>query len=281
MSQSSRSRPPGQSPRLKDLVGQTFKAWTVVERSPDRKRKTRWLCRCVCGNLRDLDACTLTSGDSASCGCLSNRTRDLPAGTKFGRLTIITRAGSDRFKKKNWLCRCECGREITVSTSALTSGNTKSCGCLRDDVCGQAAKTHGMSKSSEYRIWALMIDRCTNPKNKKYADYGGRGIKVFEEWLNSFEAFFAHIGPRLFLKAEIDRIENDGDYRPGNVRWASCKEQCRNARDSHFITYQGRTQCIAAWAEELGISPGAIWKRIHRGCPPERIFAQRRLHRFN
>jgi hypothetical protein len=125
-----------------------------------------------------------------------------------------------------------------------------------------------MSNSREYKIWADMHKRCENPNQKTFNYYGGRGIKVCERW-NDFRNFYLDMGkcPESFT---LDRLDCDGDYEPSNCRWASMKEQSRNRRSNHMITFNGKTQCLTAWAEETGITRGALKQRIKRNWSIEK-----------
>jgi hypothetical protein len=132
--------------------------------------------------------------------------------------------------------------------------------------------------SVEYSSWHNMLDRCNNPNNKRYKDWGGRGITVCERW-NVFENFLADMGLKPSPEHEIDRIDNDGNYEPGNCRWAPLLVQANNRRDNHPFTINGRTQTIAQWARESNIDPVKLRRRIEAGWSPEAIRALLRIYR--
>lgn len=183
-------------------------------------------------------------------------------GQVFGRLTVLAYAG--RSSKKNrmpsWFCRCTCGTIVKVSRGDLTTGNTMSCGCLRREVTSARVGTHRSSQSHEYRIYATAKDRCTRKKSPAYKDYGGRGI---EFRFNSFEQFIKEVGRKPTPKHTLDRIDNNGHYEPGNVRWATPIEQSSNTRNNRRITYKGRSLIAPQWSRMTGISTGTIYGRIY------------------
>ena len=187
-------------------------------------------------------------------------------GKNFGRLSVIKRMNDDKNRNSRWLCKCDCGKEKIIYGCSLKSGNTKSCGCLHKEKTSIANTTHGHSKKREesktYTAWKSMIKRCTNPKDKYYYCYGGRGITVCKRW-RKFVNFLEDMGeaPEGY---QIDRIDNNGNYCKSNCRWVTLKEQARNKRNNHLETYDGKTQCLAVWAEEYQIPYGTLLARINR-----------------
>jgi hypothetical protein len=172
--------------------------------------------------------------------------RDI-TGQTFGWLTAVQIVGTDKHNGRIWQCKCMCGGDVEVALGRLHSGNTRSCGkCKRygllpDPTTVKTQKyvrrkprnsRHGMSTSLEYHSWSCMLSRCSNPLNPGWKDYGGRGITVCDEWQKDFVAFYNHVGPRPTPDHSIDRINNDGNYEPGNVRWATDDEQRANRRCS-------------------------------------------------
>lgn len=195
-------------------------------------------------------------------------------GRRFGRLVAIGPVGTYRFKGGSyvrWLCKCDCDRSTVVVSSSLVGGTTISCGCRRQEIMKTAWKRtykHGHSRRTpEYRTWSLMKSRCHNPDDKAYFRYGARGIKVCTRWRADFSAFYSDVGPRPSVGHSIDRIDNDGDYEPGNCRWATKKEQANNRRTSAKATLFGKTQTLAQWAKELGIGQSTLSWRVRNNKP--------------
>jgi len=160
---------------------------------------------------------------------------EILTGQRFTRLVVRGDAGPYVHKGKSYRrvhCQCDCGADVVCRPTDLRSGNTQSCGCLSRDMTVERSTVHGDAKrqgrSPEYRTWHGMNERCRYPKHKDWQYYGGRGIAVCDEWRNSFPAFLAHVGRKPSPQHSIDRIENDRGYEPGNVRWATAKEQTAN-----------------------------------------------------
>lgn len=186
-------------------------------------------------------------------------------GQTFFRWTVISVARIERVKNgtiKYWSCVCSCGTAGELTTSTLKTGHSKSCGCYKRDH--PPRRTHNRSKSIEYRIWAAMIQRCTNKNNGAYHDYGGRGITVCEEWLNSFAAFFRDMGERPSPKHEIDRRDNSKGYSKDNCKWVTAKTNQRNKRNNRLISYNGVSKTLAEWAQDTGLLQSTIGLRIDR-----------------
>ncbi|MEP9322398.1 hypothetical protein PPMP20_04545 [Paraburkholderia phymatum] len=213
----------------------------------------------------------MKSGNTRSCGCGKRRRPQnrisLAGGEKFGMLAFVSdapkRSGNPN---RRVVARCDCGSIGEYFLSALRTGSTKSCGCLRDDH--SIYETHGHTSartfSPEYYTWTSMKTRCTNAKSRAWADYGGRGITVCERWIDSFENFLADMGPRP-QGMTLDRFpDSNGNYEPGNCRWATPAQQSANTRRNTLVEFNGVKKAISEWATEYGLTYNTLIARIHR-----------------
>lgn len=177
---------------------------------------------------------------------------------------VIAVAKRSPGRNTTYYCVClSCGRLSTRRNTDIKRRGCVSCAHIKHGHC---ANGHN---SKEHSIWSHMKARCYNPRKQFYANYGGRGITVCDRWRNSFEAFLADMGPRPSPAHSLDRIDNDGDYCPENCRWATHKEQARNTRRNNVLMFRGRSQCLTAWAAEIGISPLTLSARINKGWTTE------------
>lgn len=189
-------------------------------------------------------------------------------GRKFGRLTVLSVVPlPPKTKQRKIIVRCDCGSVKEVRLSHVRGGLTQSCGCLIIETITKHGHAHRRTKSAdEYVIWLGMRHRCNTPQKAKHKNHAGRGIKVCARW-DDFAAFLEDMGPRPSKAHSIERIDNDGDYEPGNCRWATVKEQAHNKRTNHLLTLDGETLPIAAWAARSGIHENTILYRVRYGWP--------------
>jgi hypothetical protein len=192
-------------------------------------------------------------------------------GKRFGKLIVLERTCNDNHHAAQFLCKCDCGNTTIVRAYSLTIGHTTSCGCYKKSC----TTTHGKSYSSEWRTWSHIKGRCENIHDRGYPDYGGRGIKLYKPWSDSFEAFYAFMGDKPSQKHSIERIDNNGNYEPGNVKWGTPKEQNNNTRANHVIEHHGQRKTLAQWSEITGIPYFALWARLRYGWSVERAFTEK------
>lgn len=182
-------------------------------------------------------------------------------GRKYGRLAVVERV-ANKGDKVAWKCKCDCGNETIVTTTALQSGNTKSCGCLLHERITK----HGMYKTKLYKTWNNMISRCYCNSFRNFKNYGGRGITVCKEWKEDFQTFADWALSHGYSdELTLDRIDVNGNYEPSNCRWITNKEQQHNKRSNRYITFNGKTHTLKQWSEITGIHPKTISTRIDRG----------------
>lgn len=251
----------------RDLTGMKFGKWTVISFAGRSKAGSQmWKCRCECGRESDVSYAAISYGNSTQCAKCA-RCKDL-AGQSFGKLYVVERSRK-RVTEWLWNCQCECGAEVEVRGVLLRQGKKTDCGCSRPPKTVVNGK-----QTPTYICWAKMIDRCFNPNSNIWGYYGGRGITVCERW-RSYPNFLADMGERPGLEYSLDRYpDNDGNYEPGNARWATRAEQARNTRANVLLTHNGRTMCVADWSKETGVSQAAIRKRMDLGLPSDQVLAK-------
>lgn len=210
------------------------------------------------------------------------KTEDL-RGRRFGRLTVIDISPRKDGHSSWWVCQCDCGNVKEVRRSCLIRGFTKSCGCLNRELARkhgrQMMSKHGWYGTRAYHIWRGTIDRCENPNCSQYHNYGGRGIKICAEWRDSPQAFCEWAMANGYSdKLTLDRIDTNGNYEPSNCRWITMDKQQTNKRNNVNITFNGKTQCVAEWARELGLTQHRLYQRINAGWtnPQEILFGRKK-----
>ena len=201
-------------------------------------------------------------------------------GQRFGRLVVLRRNGSDKDSKPVWECRCDCGAITNVRGYVLKRKKrpTRSCGCLARETATTTMKRrikHGQSRRNKhtqlYRRWITIKQRCYDKSHMSYKNYGGRGVRMCEKWRDDFEAFAAYIGDPPEKGATIDRLDVDKNYEPGNIKWATRKEQANNRRNNNVLSFNGIEMTVTQWAEELNILPVTLFSRIRLDWDVERI----------
>ncbi len=197
-------------------------------------------------------------------------------GKRFGRLVVIERLPNAKGGRW-WKCRCDCGNEIKSTTGYLRGGNTHSCGCSQRDAARRVCidrSTHQMTGRRIYNIWRGMKARCSNPKNIVWPIYGGRGVRVCDEWLEFWPFWNWAIVNGYQRHLTIDRIDPNGNYEPSNCRWANYFQQARNRRSSYTpLTINEVTMSVAEWSAKTGVGRSTIRYRMSRGITGESLFA--------
>lgn len=181
-------------------------------------------------------------------------------GQKFNMLTVLSFSKREN-GRSYWMCKCDCGNIVERNSNSFKSNMTKSCGCLAMKACKIVRKTHGLSKSRTYTIWQGMRNRCNDENYKNYNNYGGRGIRVCDRWMESFENFYEDMGNRP-NEMSLDRKDVNGNYCKENCKWSTSKEQNNNRRNNHYIEYKGEIKTIQQWADEFNLKYKTLYDRI-------------------
>lgn len=254
--------------RIKDITGEKFGKLIVLRKhgyTNGKRKSILWLCKCDCGNEVLRTSSHLKQNYVSTCGKCNLINDSDYIGKKFGYWTIIDSAtGKDR--KKAYLCECKCGKRKIVYLDTLKQGTSKSCGCFHREEMKQRQTTHGKTGQRIIRIYYDMKSRCYDEKNKRFSDYGGRGIKICDEWKNNPARFVEWSNENGYADGlSIDRIDNDGDYEPSNCRWITLKQQAQNRRSCVMFTFFGVTKNLKQWCECIGENYKKMYARYIRG----------------
>lgn len=256
--------------------GDVFGSWAVIERSGSQNGRALWRCRCTCGNESHVTTSNLLSGTSTRCrSCASKGVQaeiqtDL-TGQTIADWFVVRREGSTSSGKTLWLCRCKCNAVATVTTGDLRSGKSLRC---RSCSTTQFQTVHGHARgdrpSRTFRIWSCMKNRCENPNGPHARRYHDKGVSVCDRW-HDFANFLADMGECPSDKHSLDRYPNkDGNYEPGNCRWATQREQMQNVSSNRLITFQGETLCIQEAARRFNLKPHTLVCRLDAGWSVEK-----------
>lgn len=255
------------------MSGEIFGKLTVIKESgKNQYGGITYEVVCDCGNTAFVSGSDLKRGHRTSCGC--NVVKQDLTGKIFGRLTVIAEAERNKHGKPQCLCRCECGKEKVILGKDLTrKRGMVSCGCYRDEKLSQTSYKHGGYGTKLYRAWQAMLQRCNTTTHKSHKDYGGRGIKVCEEW-NLFTNFRNWSLKNGYIETErltLDRKNNNSGYSPDNCRWTTYKVQNNNTRQNVFWEFSGERMTVAQWSDKLGIRTDTLRRRLKMGWMVEKI----------
>lgn len=245
--------------KTKDITGMKFGMLTAIRFNHKNKNGYYWLFRCDCGNEKVILKNHVVRGKIKSCGCKISKyyNKDI-IGMKFGKLTVIKSHHKINNGSEYMECKCDCGNTKIISKNHLLSGKIKSCGCYAKEVNTNRVRTHNLSNTRIYKCWRSMKERCSLPSCERYKNYGGRGIKVCDEWLdkeNGFINFYNWaINNGYSDNLTIDRIDVNGNYKPSNCRWTTKKEQANNTTRNHYLTYNNETLTVSEWSSKLNYS---------------------------
>lgn len=253
-------------PAKKDFTGQRFgKLVAIREDGKDKFGKILWYCECDCGNSITIIGEGLSRGFTKSCGC--HKIIDL-LNQRFGRLQVIEYKGLNKHNHATWLCKCDCGKECIVASGNLRRGNQVSCGCQGLENRVAATTTHHLSSHPLHRIWRKIKERCYNPNQKSYKNYGARGVTMCSEWKDDFKSFYDWAmlnGWKKGLQVDKDIRGTGKLYSPEMCIITTQKENGNKTRRNVYITVNNQTKTAAQWSEIVGIPAPVICRRIREG----------------
>ena len=247
--------------------GEKFGRLTLIERRDKFARGRKWLCRCDCGNEVVVDVHSVSYGETSSCGCLQKevlrqKRHKHKAGEKYNRLTFVSPKEVGCEDSTAWLVRCDCGAEKYLSASRVSRGVVESCGCLIREVNSERSRTHGLSATKEYSAWLNMRRRCYEPGNISYWAVGARGITVCKRWMK-FENFIEDMGKCPTGKS-LQRIDNSGNFKPDNCKWATKTEQMKGNHRAKFVIVGGNSMNVGDAERLLGIHRSSINQKVRQ-----------------
>ena len=260
-------------------IGERVGCLVILKKTRDGSAKdyAKWRVKCDCGREKEIGANQIRSAKGKMCSCGATRddlikTKDLQPGMKFSEFTLILPISSDYY-----LVECSCGSVTERKIRSIVRLSEKSCGCRRYEFVSEASTKHGWSKPKtrkEYNIWLGMKKRCSEGDGEERRLYYHRGIRVCQEWIDSFERFHQDMGPRPSIHHSIDRINNDGNYEPSNCRWATPREQNRNKSTNVWITFRGETKILTDWLREFEMCYNVHKRRLNKGMTPQESFEE-------
>lgn len=257
------------------IIGRKYNKLTIIGLySKDKNGRRLWRCHCDCGGEVKTTLRNLVDSKIKDCGC--SEIKDNLVGKKFGNLTVVklipNNCERNCVRTNIWLCKCYCGKELEVKGSDLTQRRITSCGCDKEEKREHLSLIKQEKKL--YQVYRSMRDRCNNPNHNDYKRYGGRGIKVCEEWNNryGFIAFYEWAIKNGYKdNLSLDRINNDGNYEPDNCRWATKKEQSQNTSTNVYAEYKGQQKVLQEWARVLNLNRNSIYYHYKKGRTIEEI----------
>jgi hypothetical protein len=263
-------------PKRIDLLNKKYGLWTVIEYSHSLHGDRYWKLKCVCGAERVMAKKTLNRGKLKPCVCNTKSSPVNMVGARFGKLLVIEPSKLNPKRKYDYKCLCDCGESIVVFSSNLINGYTSSCGCYYMESNKRIHGTHGHTfnrtkKSSEYNCWVAIKQRCYDKNHSHYSHYGGRGIRVCQRWIDSFENFLSDMGIKPSPSHSIERNDVNGNYEPSNCRWATSAEQAVNKRNSVWYTYNGKEYPRRDLAKLLGVSSSSFVQMLNKTSLEETI----------
>lgn len=256
--------------KIEPEIGKKIGRLTIIDfciLSENKVKPTRGvICRCDCGKMKIASYYSVKNQSTSSCGCLYSP--DL-SGKSFGYFIALCRDPNNSY---NYFCKCKCGVVKSVPYSHLKTGRIVSCGCKR-------GRCNGLSKTKVYRAWTAIRQRCYNPNNISYPNYGAKGVVVCDRWLQSFNNFFEDVGLPPTNQHSLDRYPNtSGNYEPTNFRWATDTEQAQNRTTNKFVDYNGETLCLYEAARKYGVvEPGVFVRRLRLGWGIEKALKTPKL----